>query len=72
MEPNSPSSFNRAMIVPALVAFAIGLVAGTLLVNVLAGVAIGLVLAISAVLRRYTAARMNARYEQAAREHERR
>lgn len=73
MDPQSPSLLDRSAIAPALVGFAVGVIVGALLMrNVLAGVAIGAVLAISAVARRYAAAKMQARYEQQAREHERR
>lgn len=72
MEPKSPTLLDPAFIAPALVGFVIGVVVGTLLVNVLAGLAIGLVLAFSAVLRRYAAARMQAGIDEHSREHERR
>lgn len=71
MEPSSPSLLDRSALVPVLIAFVIGLVAGTLLVNLWGGIAIGAVLAFSAVLRRYTAAKMEARFDEHAREHER-
>lgn len=73
MDSQSPSLLDRSAIAPAIVGLAVGVIVGALLMsNVLAGVAIGVVLAFSAVLRRYAAAKMQARYEQQAREHERR
>ncbi len=72
MEQRSLSPFDASYIAPALVAFAIGLAAGALIVNLVAGVAIGLVLAFSAVGRRWAAARMEARIDEQVREHERR
>ncbi len=69
--PPSPSMLDRAYLVPALVAFVIGLLAGTLIVNVWAGVAIGAVLAFSAVMRRYTAAKMQVRFDEHQREQQR-
>ena len=73
MDSPSPSLLDRSAIAPAIVGLVVGIVVGALLMdNVLAGVAIGVVLAISAVMRRYAAAKMQARYEQQARENERR
>lgn len=73
MDPQAPSLLDRSAIAPALVGFVVGLIVGALLMsNVLAGVAIGAVLALSAVARRYAAAKMEARYAQQAREQERR
>ncbi|MFA4929288.1 MAG: hypothetical protein WC558_12280 [Patulibacter sp.] len=68
----SPSLLDPAFIAPALVAFVIGMVVGTLIVNVWAGVAIGAVLAFSAVLRRFAAARMQAGIDEHVRRDERR
>lgn len=71
--PSKPASMlDPAFIAPALVAFVIGMVVGTLIVNVWAGIAIGAVLAFSAVMRRYAAARMQAGIDEHARGRERR
>lgn len=46
------------MVVPTLIGFVIGLVVGIVLEGVVVGLALGLALAISALGRRYAAARM--------------
>lgn len=46
------------MVVPTLIGFLVGLVVGILLEGVVVGLALGLALAISALGRRYAAARM--------------
>lgn len=58
MPDSRRAAFDRSMVAPALVGFVIGLVVGIVLDGPLVGLAIGLALAISAVGRRYAAARM--------------
>lgn len=58
MPASRRAAFDRSMVAPALFAFVLGLVVGIVLEGPLVGLAIGLVLAISAVGRRYAAARM--------------
>jgi hypothetical protein len=53
-----PSALDRSMIVPALVGFVIGMVVGIVLEGPVIGLALGLALAVSAVGRRWAAARM--------------
>lgn len=52
------AAFDRSMVAPAAFAFLLGMVVGIVLEGPLVGLAIGVVLAISAVGRRYAAARM--------------
>lgn len=58
MNDSRRAAFDRSMVAPAVIGFLVGLVVGILLEGPLIGVAIGAALAISAVGRRYAAARM--------------
>jgi mannose/fructose/N-acetylgalactosamine-specific phosphotransferase system component IIC len=58
MPPSRRAAFDRSMVVPTIIGFVVGFVAGTLLESPLVGVALGAGLAMSALGRRYAAARM--------------
>ena len=58
MSSSRRAAFDRSMVGPALFAFVLGVVVGIVLEGPLVGLAIGLVLAMGAVGRRYAAARM--------------
>jgi hypothetical protein len=58
MPPSRRAAFDRSMVVPTMIGFLVGFVVGTLIEGPLVGVALGVGLAISALGRRYAAARM--------------
>lgn len=71
MDRSSSPLFDRTYLVPVVVSFVIGFVAGLLIVNAWVGLAIGAVMAFSAIMRRYTAAKMEARLDEHQREQQR-
>jgi hypothetical protein len=58
MPERRPSPLNPSMIGPALIGFVIGFVVGIVLEGPVVGLALGVALAVSAVGRRWAAARM--------------
>jgi hypothetical protein len=69
MSDQRPFARHSSMIVPAVVGFVIGVVVGIILEGPAVGLALGVALAVSAVGRRWAAARMAADVE--AEEHQR-
>jgi hypothetical protein len=63
MTDRRPSALNHTMIVPALIGFVIGMVVGVVLEGPVVGLALGVALAVSAVGRRWAAARLQANAE---------
>lgn len=58
MPERRPSALNASMVAPAAIAFVIGMVVGIVLEGPVIGLALGVALAVSAVGRRWAAARM--------------